>query len=96
MGFLTLIVLMASSRLCRESRLSQRQLKSNKSDCGVVGAHHSLGGMTLTIPDFMPYLSILSMYFLKLRNWSMVCNTSQPQIKLKAAGAPTTRNDRRH
>lgn len=37
-------------------------------------AYHSLGGMTLTIPDFIPYLSILSMNFLKLRNWSIVYN----------------------
>lgn len=32
--------------------------------------------MTFTIPDFIPYLSILLMNFLKLRNWSIVCTTS--------------------
>lgn len=31
--------------------------------------------MTLTMPDFMPCLSILSMKRLKLRNWSMVCRS---------------------
>lgn len=41
------------------------------------GTHHSFGGMIFTIPDFMPYLSTLSTNFLKLRNWSMVCNTIQ-------------------
>jgi hypothetical protein len=39
-------------------------------------AYHSVGGMTLTIPDFMPYLSILSMKRRKLRNWSIVCSTT--------------------
>lgn len=28
--------------------------------------------MTLTIPDFIPYLSIFEMNDLKLRNWSIV------------------------
>jgi hypothetical protein len=36
-------------------------------------AYHSAGGMTLTIPDFIPCLSILSMKRLKLQNWSIVC-----------------------
>ena len=33
-----------------------------------IDTYHSLGGMTLTIPDFMPYLSIFEMKVLKLRN----------------------------
>ena len=41
------------------------------SDCD--HTYHSLGGMTLTIPDFMPYLSIFWTKVLKLRNWSIVC-----------------------
>ena len=39
-------------------------------------AYHSVGGMTLTMPDFIPNLSILSMNLWKLRNWSIVCSTT--------------------
>lgn len=35
---------------------------------GMTSTNHSLGGMTLTIPDFIPYLSIFDMKSLKLRN----------------------------
>lgn len=34
--------------------------------------YHSSGGMTLTIPDFMPYLSTFSINFLKLLNCTIV------------------------
>lgn len=48
-------------------------------ELGVADAYHSFGGMTLTMPDFIPCLSILSMKRLKLRNWSIVCTYfSQP------------------
>lgn len=38
--------------------------------------HHSCGGMTLMIPDFIPYLSTFSMNLEKLLNWSIVCATA--------------------
>jgi hypothetical protein len=70
-GFLTLMPLTASLRSGRELRL----YIVSWSPILRVGAlaYHSGGGMTLTMPDFIPCLSILSMKRLKLRNWSMVC-----------------------
>ena len=44
---------------------------------GRLVTYHSFGGITLTIPDFIPYLSILSMSFAKLRNWSIVCDCNR-------------------
>lgn len=40
-------------------------------------AYHSFGGITLTMPDFIPYVSTLSMNFLKLRNCAMVYRTKR-------------------
>jgi hypothetical protein len=37
-----------------------------------MSTHHSSGGMTLTIPDFIPYLSTFSINFLKLLNCAIV------------------------
>ena len=56
-------------------RIAPNSLSVARSLCrqGVVmTAYHSLGGTTLTIPDFMPYLSTFLMNSGKLRNWVMV------------------------
>jgi hypothetical protein len=37
----------------------------------MASTHHSFGGITLTMPDFIPYLSILSTSLGKLRNCSI-------------------------
>jgi hypothetical protein len=47
---------------------------------GVALTYHSFGGITLTMPDFMPYLSILSTNFLKLLNWSIVYYNAQYKL----------------
>jgi len=63
--------LTASLRSGREPRLKYELVRGQMSFRSAV-TYHSEGGMTLTMPDFMPCLSILSMKRLKLRNWSMV------------------------
>jgi hypothetical protein len=71
-GFLTLIDLTASLRSGREPRLEKTVSELYCHINVVARTYHSAGGMTLTMPDFIPCLSILSMKRLKLRNWSMV------------------------
>ena len=39
--------------------------------------YHSFGGMILTIPDCIPYLSILSTKSLKDLNWFIVCKVQE-------------------
>lgn len=73
MGFFTLIVFTASERSGRAFRLQidVSELKKRRASASVA-THHSSGGTIFTMPDFIPYLSILSTNLRKSRNCAMV------------------------
>jgi hypothetical protein len=72
MGFLILMRLIFSSRAGRLLRLIALYQFMLEHSLRTDVTHHSSGGITLTIPDFMPYLSTFSINFLKLLNCAIV------------------------
>jgi hypothetical protein len=71
-GFLILMRLIFSSRSGSLLRLMTSYQHVRFFIVDPQCTYHSSGGITLTIPDFIPYLSTFSINFLKLLNCTIV------------------------